>query len=64
MVGYVDYVGWTMNDTDDIIRDLAKANGVTDLAPEQIHDIRNQVSNGYIDAILDGRLEDSNDDKK
>ena len=53
-----------MNDTDDIIRDLAKANGVTDLAPEQIHDIRNQVSNGYIDAILDGRLEDSNDDKK
>ena len=44
-------------DTDDVIRDLAKAQGAENLDDKQVHEIKNELSNVYMDDVLDGKLD-------
>lgn len=46
-----------MNETDNIIRDIAKSQGNDNLSNEQLHEVKSQLSNTYIDDVLDGRLD-------
>jgi len=51
-----------MNNTDDVIRELAKTHGREDLSDNEIKDVKTRISNSYIDDILDAAPATENTD--
>jgi len=42
-----------MDNTDDVIRELAKTHGREDLSDNELKDVKTRISTSYIDDILD-----------
>lgn len=53
-----------MPDTDALIREMAQSHGRDNLSDQELGTIRTELSNGYIDDVLDGRYTQENNNAK